>query len=82
MASSIIGDAKCQELNMSFTFDEQEEGKIIVNALAGQTPYQQEIFFDPDLDFEDLKNTLLSKQFKLVSKTPEILKIKIGVTFF
>ncbi len=51
MASSIIGDAKYQELNMSFIFDEQEEGKIIVNAIADQIPYQLELFFNPDLDF-------------------------------
>ncbi len=82
MSSSIIGDAKYQELNMSFTFDEQEEGKITVNAVADQNPYQLELFANPDLDFEDLKNILISKQFKLVSKTPEIMKIKIGCTFF
>jgi hypothetical protein len=82
MSSSIIGDAKYQELNMSFTFDDQEEGKITVNALADQIPYQLELFANPDLDFEDLKNILLSKQFKLVSKTPEIMKIKVAFAFF
>ncbi len=51
MSSSFIGDAKYQELNMSFTFDEQEEGKIIVNAIADQVPYQLELFANPDLDF-------------------------------
>ncbi len=40
MASSIIGDAKYQELNMSFTFDEQNEDKKIINAIADHTPYQ------------------------------------------
>jgi hypothetical protein len=40
MASSIIGDAKHQELNMSFTFDEQNEVKKIINAIADHTPYQ------------------------------------------
>jgi hypothetical protein len=40
MASSIIGDAKYQELNMSFSFDVQQENKLIVNALADHTPYQ------------------------------------------
>jgi hypothetical protein len=81
MSSSIIGDAKYQELNMSFTFEEQEEGKITVNAVADQIPYRLELFANPDLDFEDLKNILLSKQFKFLSKTSEILKIKIGFTF-
>jgi hypothetical protein len=82
MSSSIIGDAKYQELNMSFTFDEHEEGKMTVNAVADRIPYQLELFANPDLDFEDLKNILLSKQFKLVSKTPEIMKIKVAFTFF
>ena len=40
MASNIIGDAKHQELNMSFTFDEQNEDKKIINAIADHTPYQ------------------------------------------
>ncbi len=82
MASSIIADAKYQELNMLFTFDEQEEGKIIVNAVADHIPYQLEFFSNPDFDLEDLKNIFISKQFKLVSRTPEILKIKIAFTFY
>jgi hypothetical protein len=57
-------------------------GKIIVNAVADNTPYQLEFFSSPDLDLEDLKNILLSKQFKVVSKTPEILKIKIAFTSY
>ena len=40
MASSIIGDAKYQELNMSFTFDEQHEDKLIIHALADHNSYQ------------------------------------------
>ena len=82
MSSSIIGNAKYQELNMSFTFKEHEEGKITLNAVADQIQYQLELFANPDLDFEELKNVLLSKQFKLVSKTPEIMKIKIAFAFF
>ena len=82
MASSIIGDAKYQELNMSFTFDEQHEDKLIIHALADNNSYQLELDFNPDLDFEDLKHVLINKQFKLASKSPETLKLKIGVTYF
>jgi hypothetical protein len=39
MTFNIIGDAKHQELNMSFTFDEQNEDKMIINALVDHTPY-------------------------------------------
>ena len=55
---------------------------MTVNAVADQIPYQLELLANPDLDFEDLKNILISKHFKLVSKTPEILKIKIAFAFF
>jgi hypothetical protein len=81
MSSSIIGDARYQELNMSFTFDEQEEGKMTVNAVADRIPYQLEILANPDHDFEDLKSILLSNKFNFVSKTSELFKIKIGFTF-
>ncbi len=81
MSSSIIGDARYQELNMSFTFDEQEEGKMTVHAVADRIPYQLELLANPDLDFEDLKNILLSNKFNLVSRTSELFKIKIGFTF-
>ena len=40
MDTSIIANTKCQELNMSFSFDEHQEGKLIVNAFADHTPYQ------------------------------------------
>lgn len=40
MASSIIPDAKHQELNISFTFDEQYEEKAIIKALVDHTPYE------------------------------------------
>jgi hypothetical protein len=66
---------------MSFTFDEQEEGKMTVHAVADRIPYQLELLANPDLDFEDLKNILLSNKFNLVSRTSELFKIKIGFTF-
>jgi hypothetical protein len=36
---------------MSFSFDEQHEDKLIVNALADHTPYQLELFSNLELDF-------------------------------
>ena len=51
MNSSIIGDAKHQELNISFTFDEQHQDKLIVNAIVNHTPYQLKLLSNPDLDF-------------------------------
>jgi hypothetical protein len=80
-SSSIIGDAIYQELNMSFTFDEMQKDKLIICAFADHTAYQLELIINPDLDFIDLKNALFSKHFKLVSKSPEILKLKIGITY-
>jgi hypothetical protein len=80
-SSSIIGDAIYQELNMSFTFDEMQKDKLIICAFAEHTAYQLELIINPDLDFLDLKNALFSKHFKLVSKSPEILKLKIGITY-
>jgi hypothetical protein len=62
----MIGDAKNQEPNISFTFEEQEEGKITVNALDDQILYKVEVFDNPDLDFESLKNILLSEKFTLI----------------
>ena len=32
----------------------------------------------PEIDFDDIKEALLEKIFKFVSKTPEILKLKVG----
>ncbi len=40
MSSSVIGDAKYQELNMSFTFDERLKDKLIIHALADHNSYQ------------------------------------------
>jgi hypothetical protein len=39
-SSSIIGDAIYQELNMSFTFDETQEDRLIIRAFADHTAYQ------------------------------------------
>ena len=33
---------------------------------------------DPDFDFEDIKEDLLNKVFKIITHTPEILKLKVG----
>ena len=49
--SSIIPDAKHQELNISFTFDQSQEDKLIIDALVDHTPYQTEIVYNLDLDF-------------------------------
>ena len=46
---------------MSFSFDEQEEGKITANALDDQILYKVEVFAKPDLDFETIKNILSAK---------------------
>jgi hypothetical protein len=51
---------------MSFTFDEQEEGKITVKALDDQILYKVEVFANPDLDFESLKDILLSEKFRII----------------
>jgi hypothetical protein len=32
----------------------------------------------PEIDFDDIKEALIEKNFKFVSKTPEILKLKVG----
>ena len=78
MTSSVIADAKYQELNMSFDFEVQED-KMIIRAKLENATYQTEKEIDPDLDFEDLKDLLSNKQFKIVTKTAEILKLKVGV---
>jgi hypothetical protein len=77
MTSSVIADAKYQELNMSFDCEVQED-KLIIRANVENVTYQTEKAIDPDLDFEDLKDLLNNKQFKIVTKTAEILKLKIG----
>jgi hypothetical protein len=41
-----------------------------------------EVASNPYLEFEDLKNALISKEFKLLEKSPEILKLKVGLTNF
>jgi hypothetical protein len=40
MDSKIIGDAMYQELNMAFSFDEQDPSKIIVYVVADRVSYQ------------------------------------------
>lgn len=74
--------AKHQELDISFTFDEQCPDRLIINAMVNHVPYHHEVFSHLDIDFEDIKNALLTKQFKLVSKTSEILKLKIAFATF
>jgi hypothetical protein len=76
-SSSIIGDAKYQELKMSFEFKTSGENLVIV-AHVNNERYEGERVFDPDFDFEDIKEDLLNKQFKIVSHTNEILKLKVG----
>jgi hypothetical protein len=41
-----------------------------------------EVASNPYLEFEDLKSALISKEFKLLEKSPEILKLKVGLTNF
>ena len=41
--------------------------------------YQAVCIPHPDVDFDDLKEALDEKGFKLVSKSPEILKLKVGL---
>ncbi len=69
METSIIADANYQQLKMAFTFDELFEEKVIINALVDNTPYQDQFIFNPDSDFSDIKNALLSKHFKITSRT-------------
>ena len=51
---------------MSFNFDEQYENKAIINAIVDHTPYQLEFILNPDFDFENIKNALLCKHFRIV----------------
>lgn len=51
MDSKIIGDAKYQELNMAFSFDEQDPSKIIVDVVADRIIYQLELKADLEIDF-------------------------------
>ena len=49
-----------------------------MNALLDRMNYQAERIRTPDADFDDLKEALVDKHFKFVSKTPEILILKVG----
>ncbi len=40
--------------------------------------YQAERLLSEDVDFDDLKEALIEKNFKFISKSPEILKLKVG----
>ncbi len=53
----------------------------MIDTLVDGASYQAVIVYNPDLnlDFQDIKNGLISKQFKIVSRTPEILKLKIAM---
>ncbi len=52
MTSNIIADAKYQELNMSFVFNDEIEGKLLIKALSNNTAYEIEILPNPHFDFE------------------------------
>ncbi len=49
-----------------------------MNALLDHMNYQSERIRTPDADFDDLKAALIEKHFKFVSKTSEILILKVG----
>lgn len=74
---SIIQDARHQELNILFTYEELEN-RMIIKARCDRTIYQTECKVNPDIDFKELMDALESKQFKFVSKTPETLNLKVG----
>ena len=70
MVLKISGDPKHQSLRISFTFDQHQEDKLIINAIVDHTTYQLELVNDFDLDSDQVKNTLLSKKFKILSRSP------------
>jgi hypothetical protein len=41
--------------------------------------YQTTCLPIPEIDFDDLKEALIEKNFKFVDKSPEILKLKVGL---
>jgi hypothetical protein len=77
ISNSIIADDKHQELNISFTFQLQED-KLLINAILDRMNYQAMCLPHPDIDFDDIKEALVEKSFKFVSQSPEILKLKVG----
>jgi hypothetical protein len=66
-------------MDLQLFFDELNE-KLVINANIEKTHYRIEVESNPYLDFEDLKTMLRSNQFQIVSKSPEVLKIKVGPT--
>ena len=77
MNTSAIGDVKYQELKLEINCERQED-KIVILARIENATYRGEKALDPDIDFDDLKDALNSKHFKILSKTPELLKLKVG----
>jgi hypothetical protein len=55
---------------------------MMINAIVGPNIYQFELYCNLNLDFQDIKDALLSKQFKLISKSHKILKIKVFFAVF
>ncbi len=56
--------------------------KLVVQAICENLRYEGEKRLDPDIDFEDIKDSIANKQYKVISKTPETLKVKIAFLNF
>ena len=76
-----VNDAKFQAMDLTFT-TRTEPDKLIIEASASRDKFQYvgEIPATPLIDFEDIRELLEQKMFKVVLKTEEMLKIKIGAT--
>lgn len=74
-----VNDAKFQALDLTFAI-RMETDKLIIEASASKDEFQYigEIPATPLIDFKDIKELLEQKMFKVILKTEEMLKIKIG----
>jgi hypothetical protein len=74
-----VNDAKFQVMDLNFIV-KMEPDKLIIETSSSkdEIQYVGEIPANPFIDFEDIKELLEQKMFKIINKTEEMLKIKIG----
>jgi hypothetical protein len=77
--NNVNNDAKFQAMDLKFIV-KMEPDKLIIETSSkkDELQYVGEIPATPLIDFEDIKEMLEQKMFKLIIKTEEMLKIKIG----
>jgi hypothetical protein len=74
-----VNDAKFQAMDLNFIVKVEPDKLIIeTSSQKDEIQYVGEIPANPFIDFEDIEEMLEQKIFKIIIKTEEMLKIKIG----